>query len=70
MTVSGGIVSIDALVEPAAAIVDALNPTGVGATALADLLFGKQNRWGKLPVTIYPGNYSSTQVLQDMEVRS
>jgi hypothetical protein len=64
--VSGGILSIDALVDPAAAIVDAFNPADVGAIALADLLFGKENRWGKLPVTIYPGNYSKTQVMQDM----
>jgi hypothetical protein len=66
VTVSGGILSIDALVDPCAAIVDSFNPTALGATALADLVFGKENRWGKLPVTIYPANYSSTQVMQDM----
>ena len=43
VTVSGGILSIDELVSPAAAIVNAFNPTGVGATAVADLLFGKDN---------------------------
>ena len=32
-----------------------------GAPALASLLFGKENRWGRLPVTMYPHEYT-TQV--------
>lgn len=66
VTISGGILSIDELVEPAAAIIDAFNPTAQGANATADLIFGVENRWGKLPVTVYPANYTKGAVLQDM----
>ena len=48
VTISGGIVSIDDLVDPAPAIVDAFNPAQQGPTALAETLFGLYNRWGKL----------------------
>ena len=30
-----------------------------GAEALSLLLFGRANRWGKLPVTMYPAAYTS-----------
>ena len=66
--ISGGILSIDELVAPAQAIVDAFNPAQAGPRALADTLFGLQNRWGKLPVTIYPGNYSGLQPIQEMSL--
>ena len=56
--VNGGIVSIDALVEPAPAIIEAFNPIDHGTRALAETLFGAENRWGKLPVTIYGENYT------------
>ena len=55
---NGGVVSIDSLVPRAAAIVEAFSPAHKGPQALADLLFGKANRWGKLPVTIYPADYA------------
>jgi len=57
--VNGGIVSIDNLVSGPQAIVEAFYPSVPGARALAETLFGKHNRWGKLPVTIYPANYVS-----------
>jgi len=57
--VNGGIVSIDNLINGPEAIVEAFYPSVQGARALADTLFGAQNRWGKLPVTIYPANYIS-----------
>jgi len=66
--ISGGILSIDELIAPAPAIVDAFNPAQAGPTALAHTLFGLQNRWGKLPVTIYPGNYSGLQRIQEMSL--
>ena len=43
---NGGAVSIDALVSPAAAIIEAFNPAQQGPRALASLLFGHENRWG------------------------
>jgi hypothetical protein len=69
VSVSGGIVSLDAIAPAADAVVDAFNPASTGPTALAALLFGDANRWGKLPVTIYPSNYTSgpgALPLQDM----
>jgi len=55
--VNGGILSIDNLMNGPSAIVEAFYPSVKGARALAESLFGTQNRWGKLPVTIYPANY-------------
>lgn len=69
VSISGGIVSLDTLAPKADAIVDAFNPAFQGPPALASLLFGDENRWGKLPVTIYPSNYTSMPgalALQDM----
>ena len=68
---NGGALAIDALVARTrptaaaapgpAAIVEAFNPCTNGATALAQLLFGLENRWGKLPITIYPASYAKAQ---------
>ena len=55
---SGGVVSFDDLVAPSAAIIEAFNPVDQGTQALADSIFGGENRWGKLPVTIYPAGYT------------
>jgi beta-D-xylosidase 4 len=49
---NGGIISVDELVSPAQAIVEAFNPVDHGTKAIAESLFGGENRWGKLPVTI------------------
>ncbi|KAL3920064.1 MAG: hypothetical protein SGILL_003446, partial [Bacillariaceae sp.] len=59
--VNGGQVAIDNLVEPSAAIIEAFNPNGIGGTALALSLFGQQNRWGKLPYTLY--RYADMQAM-------
>ena len=64
---NGGAVSIDELVEPSHAIVEAFNPAQQGPKALAALLFGHENRWGKLPITIYDKGYASKLPIQDME---
>ena len=48
---------IDDLVSGSAAIVRAFYPATHGSKALASLLFGNANRWGKLPVTMYPRGY-------------
>jgi len=51
--VNGGQVALDNLVAEPSAIVEAFNPNTIGGTALALSLFGIENRWGKLPYTIY-----------------
>eukprot|EP01123_Difflugia_compressa_P014532 TRINITY_DN762_c1_g1_i1.p1 TRINITY_DN762_c1_g1~~TRINITY_DN762_c1_g1_i1.p1 ORF type:complete len:323 (+),score=58.55 TRINITY_DN762_c1_g1_i1:145-969(+) len=66
--VNGGILSIDDLVNASAAIVEAFNPSVQGARALADTLFGTQNRWGKLPVTIYPADYINQVVMTNYDM--
>jgi hypothetical protein len=52
--VNGGQVAIDEAVDNPVAIVEAFHSNGIGGTALAMSLFGLENRWGKLPYTIYP----------------
>lgn len=52
--VNGGQVALDNLVDGPCAIIEAFNPNTIGGTALALSLFGLENRWGKLPYTIYP----------------
>lgn len=71
LLVNGGIVSIDGILgalkgRSAAAVVEAFNPMQQGALALAAQLFGHENRWGKLPVTIYPAAYAGTRDITDM----
>jgi hypothetical protein len=51
---NGGALAIDNLVSGPSAIIEAYNPSVVGPTALAETLFGKHNRWGKLVTTMYP----------------
>ena len=63
---NGGILSFDSLVQPAAAIVEAFNPAAQGPAALAALLLGAENRWGKLPVTVYGEDYAASVSLFDM----
>jgi beta-glucosidase-like glycosyl hydrolase len=52
--VNGGQIALDGMTGYPSAIIEAFNPNGIGGTALAASLFGQENRWGKLPYTIYP----------------
>ena len=52
----------------ASAIVEAFNPNVIGATALASLLFGKVNTWGKLPYSIYPSSYTKNIAMDDFDM--
>lgn len=61
---NGGVLILDDLVNRSAAIIEAFNPAQKGPRALAELIFGLENRWGKLPVTIYDEH--KMQPLQDM----
>jgi len=55
--VNGGALAIDNLIEGSTAIIEAFNPGVLGAKALSQLMFGKENKWGRLPVTMYPHDY-------------
>ena len=66
---NGGAVAIDELIERCDGIVESFNPAHQ-APALADLLFGHENRWGKLPVTVYPHAYTSEQSMVNYDMSS
>ena len=73
---NGGALAIDSLANPRAgqaqampyAIVEAFNPAAYGGQAIADSLFGKANRWGKLPITMYPHEYIQQQPLTNYDM--
>ena len=43
---------------------------GHTAVALAETLFGQHNRWGKMPMTVYPHSYITEQVRRPHHVSS
>jgi len=72
---NGGALAIDTLMGHAApevpyAIVEAFNPSVAGTVPLADTLFGKENRWGKLPVTMYPSDFIEQKGMTDYDMAS
>ena len=72
--VSGGPMAIDGILTYKAkdssgfAIVQAFYPSQKGAHALGKTLFGKENRWGKLPITMYPHKYISEQAMTNYDM--
>ena len=70
VVISGGILSLDTIAQDCDAIIDAFNPASQGPRALAALLFGHENRWGKLPVTIYPSNYTKDADAAGLKIQS
>jgi hypothetical protein len=54
------------------AIVEAFYPNQAGAAAIGPSLFAEHgfNRWGKLPITIYPAAYSSQLTIEQAAMRS
>jgi len=65
--VNGGALAIDKLVAPVDAIVEAFSPSQF-TPELAALLFGDENRWGKLPYTIYPHAYAAAQPMVNYDM--
>jgi beta-glucosidase-like glycosyl hydrolase len=68
LVVSGGAVAIDELIQSPAAILQAFYPSLRGAEGIARTLFGLENRFGKLPVTVYPAAYTSQVSMNDMSM--
>jgi len=67
--VSGSSLGFDALLAPRAAplaVVWGGHPGGAGGAPLAAQLMGAANRWGKLPHTLYPLNYTRAVPITDM----
>ncbi|GAB5353678.1 hypothetical protein AAMO2058_000054800 [Amorphochlora amoebiformis] len=69
--VNGGMVSIEELMDPFPmqpnAIIEAFYPAK-GADQLARTLFGDLNRWGRLPVSIYPTSYITQLHMADYNI--
>ena len=65
---NGGSLAIDNLIHGPRAIVEAFNPAVTGPLALAQHLFGFENRWGKLPVTMYPHSYITEQDMTNYDM--
>ena len=70
LLLNGGQLSVDFLAAHDAhlAVVEAFSPNAQAADALADLLFGLHNRWGKLPVTLYPSSFQREQNVTDFDM--
>jgi len=77
---NGGALAIDDLIVrskapspagsrvPGYAIVEAFNPGVVGGKAIGASLFGLENRWGKLPITMYPHDYIKKQSMVNYDM--
>jgi hypothetical protein len=52
------------------AIVEAFYPNQAGAAAIGPALFGETNRWGRLPITIYPASYDQQLPIQNLRMRA
>lgn len=50
------------------AIIEAFYPGTTGAKALANSIYGVSNRWGKMPYTIYPANWTEQNSMLDHDV--
>jgi beta-glucosidase-like glycosyl hydrolase len=64
---NGGALAIDSLINGSSSIVEAFNPAQM-TPALAQLLFGVENRWGKLPITMYPQSYTKQQPMDNYDM--
>ena len=70
--INGGPIAIDQLLRDQDrapdSIVEAFFPATHGADAIAAHLFGRENRWGKLPYTVYPAAYTSQVYMDDFSM--
>jgi hypothetical protein len=57
--INGGIIALDGLELSAPAIIEAFYPGFRGAEALYHAIFGFENKFGRLPVTIYPSSFTN-----------
>lgn len=64
---NGGMVAVETIIEETA-VIEAFYPGAEGAKALAQAIFGQSNRWGRLPYTIYPANWTESHSITDEEV--
>lgn len=65
--INAGQLAIDEQIGPANAIIEAFYP-GFGAPAIARAVFGLENKWGRLPYTVYPHAFTSALQLADLTI--
>jgi hypothetical protein len=66
---SGGLIDIGDLTgHPNVAIIQAWFPGATGGTAVAETVFGLQNRFGKLPFTWYNSRFTATSAFDNMNM--
>lgn len=66
--INGGIVSLNYLLPETHALIEAFYPAMRTGEALYNAIFGRANRWGKLPVTIYPPTYIAEVDMYDFNM--
>lgn len=67
LLINAGQIATDTLAQQPDAVVEAFYPA-FGAPAIARQLFGLENRWGRLPYTIYESSFADAIPLSDMNV--
>jgi hypothetical protein len=65
---NGGSVTYPADVMAKAAVVDAFYPGMEGSRALAASIFGDENRWGRMPYTVYHSDWVNHNSMLDNDV--
>eukprot|EP00051_Salpingoeca_urceolata_P005045 m.69906 g.69906 ORF g.69906 m.69906 type:complete len:794 (+) comp14022_c0_seq3:229-2610(+) len=65
---NGGLVSIEELKEQDVAIVECFYPGATGGTSVAETVLGDQNRFGKLPFTLYAYNFTLASDFTNMNM--
>ncbi len=60
--------SIERLAVKAPAIIEAFYPAMRGAEAIFLHVFGLANRWGRLPVTVYPSSFAESVSMYDFNM--
>lgn len=65
---NGGMVTLDGIDLRGVAIVECWYPGATGGTAVAETLFGLQNRFGKLPFTAYTYNFTLVSEFTNMNM--
>lgn len=64
---NGGMVAVEDFVEHVA-LIEAFYPGMEGAEALAQSIFGKANRWGRMPYTVYKADWTEHNSMLDHDV--
>lgn len=68
LMLNGGALGVEQFVDHPRAIVEAWYPSEEGARAISASIFGYENRWGKLPITIYPSSYVDQVEMNNIEM--